>query len=90
MEHSSDMGSMVSMSDHNMVSMPDHDMTMMDMDCCADDCQCSDGMCLSTVYFSLSEDNHLSFFLQNTVIFQIVPFNNSQQFSFIYRPPILS
>jgi len=92
MDHSSDMSSIVSMSDHSMDSMSGHDMSMMDldMDCCADDCQCSDGMCLTTVYFSFSENKNPSFILQNSVIFQVVPFKNSQQFSFIYRPPILS
>lgn len=87
MDHSS-----AGTSDH---SMPDHDMSNMDMsmdmtkDCCADDCQCSDGMCLSTVFFFILENN-MQLFVENTVIFHKVLFKTVHRSSSIYRPPILS
>ncbi len=89
MEHSSDMGSMVSMSDHIIESLPDHDMSMMDMGCCADDCQCAEDMCLTAVYIALIDERSPTIYLNHSVIFQIVPFKNSQRISSIYRPPIL-
>jgi hypothetical protein len=95
MDHSSNINSGQSMTAHE---MPDHDMTMMmdmsmmtdmNMDCCADDCQCSDGMCLSTVYLSTLENN-IQLFIENRVDFQVVSFKTIQRTSSIYRPPILN
>ena len=88
-----------SMPTHDMDSMPDHDMSMMDMsldmesgmtmDCCEDDCQCSDGMCVSAVYLSINEKNEFGF-IQNQVKFQESQFSYNQFYSSIYRPPIIS
>lgn len=91
MDNSSEITSHASMPKHEMDSMPGHDMSMIDMtmDCCTDDCQCSDGMCLSTVYFTILENN-MQIFIENTANFQDISFITIQRSSSIYRPPILS
>ena len=94
-EHSYSEDSIASMQHHDMDSMPAHDMSTMDMSsnmamgCCADDCQCSDGMCVTTVYFSSYKTKALVF-TQHKVVFQESQFSYNQFSSSIYRPPILS
>ena len=87
-----------SMMHHDMSSMPSHDMSdmyMMDMsadstmDCCGDECQCVDGLCLTTVYMTKLE-NKLSLFSESTVHFYPSQFSNIQRSSSFYRPPIFS
>ena len=95
MNHSSSVTSDHAMTNHDMDSMSDHDMSSMDMssnmtmDCCADDCQCSDGMCTSNVYLSIHERN-MEISIENNVSFRVIPFKTIQRHSSLYRPPILS
>ena len=83
---------------HDMASMPGHDMSdmsMMDMssdstmDCCGDECQCADGVCLTSVYFT-KLDNKLMLFSENTVHFYPSQFSNIHRSWSFYRPPIFS
>ena len=83
---------------HDMSSMTGHDMSdmpMMDMnadspmDCCGDECQCTNGVCLTSVYITKIE-NKLSLFSKSTVHFYPSQFSNIQRSSSFYRPPIIS
>jgi len=94
----SDVTSAHTMPHHDMSSMSGHDMSdmsMMDMsdnptmDCCGDECQCANGMCLTTVYISKFE-NKLTLFSESTVQFYPSQFLNIQRSSSFYRPPIFS
>ncbi|VAW40654.1 hypothetical protein MNBD_GAMMA01-1450 [hydrothermal vent metagenome] len=82
-----------------MPSMPDHDMAMMhlsqtheamvDMDCCGDECNCPQGMCISVVFYP-NQAVDMQFVSIATYLIPPILFINNQYPSSIYRPPILS
>ena len=85
-----DIGSSAMMMDMQMDIMDSSQMAAMDMDCCGDQCECPDAMCISHVFINsindLSSYDTAKPFLINTQIVLI----QKHLISAIFHPPILS
>ena len=79
----------------DMSSIPDHDMSMMhasdmeQMDCC-DDCQCTQSICVNSLFIASTINISLYKSVKSNLIAQPQPFINQQRYSAIFHPPILS
>lgn len=84
--------------EHSMVMADNehHDMsnmnmqTMMQMDCCQDDCQCPIDMCVSIAFIDDSSQILFNDFTDSVVFQNINSIQPSQKQDSLYRPPILS